>query len=114
MGATIFRHTLRLHIYHIVIPSLKCCILNPLSKNISVYHLTINNLSSCFFFFLSSPKAGREKEKTTAESDQALTTLASYKHPSQSIRHKCIAIRLASPTIAFLPLPELCTNRLYI
>ena len=57
---------------------------------------------------------GWKKERTTAESAQTFTMLASYKHPSQSIRQRCIAIRLARPIIAFLPFPVLRNSRLYI
>ena len=116
MGATILLHnfTAIVTVYTHSHPIAKVLYIGSVIKNFSVYHLTINNLSSCFFFFLSSPKMGREKEKTTAELTQPLTTLASYIHPSQSIRQRCIAMRLARPTIAFLPLPVLCNSRLYI
>ena len=116
MGATILRHNLATIVTVLVHshPIAKVLYIGSVVKNFSVYHLTINNLSSCFFFFSSSPETGREKEKTTALLTQTLTTLASYKHPSQSIRQRCIAMRLARPTIAFLPLPVLCNSRLYI
>ena len=101
---------LSLQYLYIVFPLLKCCLSN-LHKFLC---LTSHNKQFIKLFFLSSSKTGQKKEKTTAEFTQALTTLASYKHPSQSIRQRCIAMRLARPTIAFLPLPVLCNRRLYI
>ncbi len=76
-------------------------------------HLTMKNLTSCFLFFALAQN-GAEKRKTTAALTQTFTMLASYKHPSQSILQRCIAIRLARPTIALLPLPVLRKRRLYI
>ena len=66
------------------------------------------------FLFFALAQNGAEKRKTTAALAQTFTMLASYKHPSQSILQRCIAMRLARPTIAFLPLPVLRNSRLYI
>ena len=89
----------------IVIPLLKCCF--QFSINIILYY-TINRFS---FFVLTQYRD--EKRKTTESlAYVAITVLASYNAPSQSMRQRCIDIRLASPAMAFLPLPLLWSNRL--
>ena len=116
MAATILRHNLTT-----VVTAL--CHSLAIAKALSVKypgfsllfynHSLIKHLTSCFSFFALTQK-GAEKRKTTAEPTHALTAPASYRDPSQRIRQRCIAMRLARATIAFLPLPVLCKSRLYI
>ncbi len=84
--------------------------------SLRIFLLAISQLRiyQVVFLFFALAQNGAEKRKTTAALAQTFTMLASYKHPSQSILQRCIAIRLARPTIAFLPLPVLRKRRLYI
>jgi len=115
MGATILRHNLTTIVTALVHshPIAKELYLGAIIKNFSVITSQQIVYQVVFLFFVLTQN-GAEKRKTTTELIQALISVASYKHPSQSIRQRCIAMRLARPTIAFLPLPVLCNSRLYI
>ena len=105
---------LSLQLFYIVLPLLKYCQSNLQEFPCLLLTILKSNIYQVVFLFFALTQSGAGKRKTTAELTQALTTPASYKHPSQRILQRCIAMRLARPTIAFLPLPVLCNSRLYI